>query len=147
MSRDDLLAIFPNLLNHPFEVTSEPNARYNCMAWVVGDDRYWWEPYGLIIPVAIPPMYWPNDDAEFSVANYGSVLAERGYEPCADGSLEEGIEKVVLYTKQGQVAHIARQVGAEKWTSKLGKAEDIEHTLEGLAGERYGEPTHFFKRQ
>ena len=47
----------------------------------------------------------------------------------------------LLYT------HAARQLPGGKWTSKLGKAEDIEHdTADVVAGGIYGEVVELMKR-
>lgn len=46
----------------------------------------------------------------------------------------------------GRPAHAARQLADGSWTSKCGRSEDIRHTLEGLAGDVYGEPTIFLSR-
>lgn len=57
-----------------------------------------------------------------------------------DASLEQGFEKVALYGSGAEYTHAARQLPSGKWTSKLGKAEDIEHdTPEDVAGGLYGE--------
>lgn len=34
---------------------------------------------------------------------------------------------------------MARQLPSGLWTSKMGKAEDIEHEVEGLSGSHYGD--------
>lgn len=59
-----------------------------------------------------------------------------GYELCGDGSLEDRYEKIAIYAKDGEPTHAARQLGDGRWTSKLGKYEDIEHdSLDALYGE------------
>ena len=50
-----------------------------------------------------------------------------GYEACPDESLEPSFEKVALYGFGFFYTHAARQLANGKWTSKFGKAEDIEH--------------------
>ncbi|MCG8587287.1 MAG: hypothetical protein MI757_21490 [Pirellulales bacterium] len=43
--------------------------------------------------------------------------------------------------------HAARQLPDGRWTSKLGKAEDIEHdSANDVAGGLYGEVVEFMKR-
>ena len=43
--------------------------------------------------------------------------------------------------------HAARQLPNGKWTSKLGKAEDVEHeSPEDVAGGVYGEVVQFMRR-
>jgi hypothetical protein len=52
-----------------------------------------------------------------------------------------------LYSTDGRVKHMARQLGANTWTSKLGQAWDIEHkTPQGVEGETYGRAVQYLKR-
>ena len=52
--------------------------------------------------------------------------------------LESGREKIAIYARGAAPAHVARQLADGKWTSKLGAAVDITHTLRGLEGPLYG---------
>ncbi|MEH2465522.1 DUF7689 domain-containing protein [Nostoc sp.] len=73
-----------------------------------------------------------------------------GYEVCQSDVLEEGFQKIAIYTDSNKVpTHIARQLPTGKWTSKLGSLEDIEHNnLQGLTGNpAYGELTYIIKNQ
>jgi hypothetical protein len=72
------------------------------------------------------------------------VYGMHGYSPCVDGSLEPGYEKIALYAIGPAVKNVARQLPEGKWTSKLGKDFDLEHTLDGLAGQ--GTPVQFLRR-
>jgi hypothetical protein len=47
---------------------------------------------------------------------------------------------------QGVPTHAARQVAADRWTSKLGELEDIEHSLRDLEGAVYGSVVQIMKR-
>ena len=59
-----------------------------------------------------------------------------GYEPCNDGSLETGNEKIAIYAMNSEPTHAARQLPNGQWTSKLGQYEDIVHsTPEELQGD------------
>jgi hypothetical protein len=75
-----------------YKVTSTDTEDYNCIAWaVLGDTtKRWW-------PNA-PDYYWPPEclfpDA---VNSFLCVLWVLGYQPCTDGRLEDGYEKVVIY--------------------------------------------------
>lgn len=61
--------------------------------------------------------------------------------------MEQGYEKVALYVDHdGKPTHAARQLPTGRWTSKLGKIEDIEHELEGIAGSVYGSVAKILKR-
>ena len=71
-----------------------------------------------------------------------------GYETCDTGVLEAGFLKVALYAQGSLYTHAARQLPNGKWTSKLGRLEDVEHdSPEDLAGGVYGMVTGFMKRE
>ncbi len=82
------------------------------------------------------------------LVSLSSVLRALGYEDCGiDDSLEAGFEKVAIYGSGTFYTHAAKQTTVGKWSSKLGKAEDIEHdTPEDLAGGIYGEVVEVMKR-
>lgn len=83
--------------------------------------------------------YWPSDvPREISVDAFDQMLRQQGFAPCANRTVEIGLEKVVLYTLAGTPTHLARQLSKGKWSSKLGQAEDIEHTNNALEGPEYG---------
>ena len=78
---------------------------------------------------------------------FRQTFAQEGYEPCDTPSLEPGHEKVAVFTNAaGAPTHAARQLLNGKWSSKLGKAEDIEHDLEALEGDEYGSVALIMKR-
>jgi len=139
----DLRQIFPNLASLPYRRTSSPTQQYNCIAWAMNDDTKWWEPDPL------GWMYWPNGSAR--VATLSSVMAmfrNLGYSNCASAALESDYEKIAVYTEGNRFTHVARQLADGKWTSKLGDLDDITHsTLDALAGQAYGKPAHFLRRQ
>ncbi len=74
-----------------------------------------------------------------------------GYEPCLDGSLEPGLEKVAIFGV-GQPGlevptHAALQLRDGKWTSKLGPFEDVNHrTVHDVNGPLYGKPIFYLAR-
>ena len=110
-----------------FQVTSESTSQYNCFAWALGEDSRWIDPDG----------YWPeNIPNDGTVDSFVELFRAAGYEPCDDGSLETGSEKIVIYTWNDSATHAARQLENGQWTSKLGNYEDIVHsTPEELQGE------------
>ncbi len=136
---------FPQLRREGLRRTSEP-AYYNCIAFVAGDARRRWWP-GDYHP-DWSDDYWPEGvPQEETVAAFVRALATVGYEPCADGSLEAGVEKTALYAlPSGVVRHAALQQPDGTWISKLGPDEDIQHTLAGLEGPCYGQVVAFLKR-
>ena len=130
---------FPRLTAQNHRISSPATKVYNCIAWAANDTLQWWE----------PGVFWPLEASpgDESIRMLMRVFQGLGYEPCEDGQLEEGIEKVVLYGEAGCYTHAARQLSDGRWTSKLGRAEDIEHdTPQDVTGGVYGEILQFMKR-
>lgn len=70
-----------------------------------------------------------------------------GYVPCAGEDVEPGFEKVALFADAfGKPKHAARQLATGRWTSKLGRMEDIEHELRDLESAVYGSVVLILKR-
>lgn len=68
------------------------------------------------------------------------------YSECKDGTLEKGVGKIALYALDGLPKHAARQVSETKWSSKIGRYIDIEHTLKALEGSCYGSVVKYYKK-
>ena len=68
------------------------------------------------------------------------------YVECPDETFEPGYEKIAIFVLNGVPTHAARQLDSKYWTSKLGKHEDISHSLHDLAGHRYGLVERYMKR-
>ena len=135
-------ANFPRLLEDGYAITSPPDRRYNCIAWAAGDQTRWWW------PDASECGYWPEGvSREWTTSAFIAALATLGYAVCATSELTDGVEKVALYVANGRPTHAARQLADGQWTSKCGRAEDIRHVLQSLAGDVYGEPMIFLARQ
>ena len=93
--------------------------------------------------------YWPPGVLAASTLDaHLGAFASLGYEVCEASTFEVGYEKVAIYTlPNGRPAHAARQLVPDKWTSKVGAAEDIEHDApERLIGLQYGTPAVFLRR-
>ena len=120
---------------------SRPTRRYNCIAWAAGRSDDWWWPQGL-------RGYWPLEKGpEPNLETFEAAFRTLEYEPCTDGKLEYGIEKVAIYAIGGVVKHMALQMANGWWASKLGGAEDIEHqTAQELQGSQYGMVVRFMAR-
>lgn len=119
-----------------------PTWGYNCIAWAVGKTDAWWWPSGDLLD------YWPipldADDPE-GVEQFAKAFKTEGYDECKDDSFVDGYEKIALYLDATGPTHAARQLPDGKWTSKLGKMEDIEHdTLTVLEGKSYGKAKVYF---
>jgi hypothetical protein len=90
---------------------------------------------------------WPEGvPREDTVEAYQMALATFGYEVCRSGALQDGIEKVAIFGCGQTAEHVARQLPSGRWTSKMGRWEDIEHDLEALVGGAYGEVLLFMRR-
>lgn len=128
---------FPRLTADNHRVTSPATADYNCVAWSAGDTEHWWE----------PGVFWPVPTDNYGPEALEAAFRSIGYEPCPDGNPEPGFEKVALYAAGQFYTHAARQLPSGRWTSKLGRSEDIEHdTADGVAGGAYGEVFRFMRR-
>jgi hypothetical protein len=109
------------------------------VAWAAGNVERWWQ----------PGVYWP---VKVSRDHHGIGALEEafhglGYEECPDARQEQGFEKIALYGSGLMYTHAARQLASGAWTSKLGKAEDIEHdSPDDVAAGVYGEVVGFMKR-
>jgi hypothetical protein len=84
-------------------------------------------------------LFWPAGEQPDSLESWVAGYALLGYETCDSPALEEDLEKLAIYTDSVGPSHIARQCPNGFWTSKMGKMEDIEHTLAGLENGKYGQ--------
>lgn len=137
------MTAFPYLTTGRYVITSPATPYYNCIAWAAGEDfRWWWPTPGV--------YFWPaHVPAEETVDAFTTAFESIGYSVCADGTLEAGFEKVVIYTTQAGVpTHMARQLPSGAWTSKLGSDVDLEHrATRDVEGPAYGAATRFLKRR
>src|SRR5258708_31227200 len=92
--------------------------------------------------------YWPSSaPRNESLGAFIKAFESIGYELADDVPRKtKGYERITLYALNGRPTHAAKQLPNGKWSSKLGGAEDIEHTLTGLHGEKYGKAVHFMPR-
>jgi hypothetical protein len=126
-----LKRLFPELRGSDFRLTSRATALYNCIAWAVGVNDDWWE--------YRHPYTWPKAPRNPTVAAAIAVFVGQGFEQCADASPEVGWHKVAVYGDASGYTHAAKQLPNGRWSSKLGKLQDIEHdTLESLYNTDYG---------
>jgi hypothetical protein len=130
---------FPRVTPENHRPTSPASNEYNCVAWAAGDTENWWQ----------PGVYWPAGTPwnEYGIGVLEAAFRSLGFEPCDDDSLQPGFEKVALYGNNSVYTHASRQLPGGTWTSKLGKAEDIEHeTPDVVAGGIYGEVVVIMRR-
>ena len=125
---------FPSLAGSGYTVTSAASENYNCIAWAAGEnDRWWW-------PDSMSDSYWPTGiPREETLASFVAAYGTLGYELTSSAELEGGVGKVAIYARSGLPTHAARQLSNGRWTSKLGRGEDIEHALPDLVGGTYGD--------
>jgi hypothetical protein len=124
---------FPNLTRDSYRKTSDATDKYNCAAWVVGDQLQWWQPP---FPIKEPGHYWPEGAPKtLFISSFIKAYELCGFVRC-DNSIEEGCQKIALYADvNGYFMHVAVQLPNGKWSSKLGEWEDIEHeNLDALQG-------------
>lgn len=141
MVEPSLENLFPGLRGQPYEVQSPNDGAYNCIAWAAGDSRNWWW------PDLDGEDFWPAGVARVeTVEAFRDAFATLGYEACDNEHLEVGQEKVALFALEDVPKHAARQLPNGRWTSKIGRREDIEHGLNDLAGAEYGSVVLVVKR-
>jgi len=134
---------FPTIANNGgYTITSPETPSYNCIAWAAHADHHWWEPDPSF------QYFWPKSVRRaYTIDSYVAAYSTIGYVVCADGELEEGFEKIAIFTDASNVPkHAARQLDGTLWTSKLGRHFDISHALHGVSGAAYGTPSVFMKR-
>jgi len=147
-------ATFPNLREGAYQVTSDADWTYNCVAHAAGkNDLPWWP-----VEEGVEGVFWPDSvERAETVDAFVAAFRSIGYRPCEgpqDGSgFIAGCEKVAIYVDaEGVPTHTARQTEGGRWASKLGEWEDIEHDApEDLAGGRddrpgYGKPVKYLIR-
>ncbi|MGA3283421.1 MAG: hypothetical protein ABSD57_03035 [Verrucomicrobiota bacterium] len=144
----DLEAQYPKLNAAGYKITSKKDKKYNCVAWAAErDQERWWEPLNE------PGCYWPKEvPFNHSFENYVKVFGVLGYSYCDNPSLEDGIEKVALFSDVFGFTHVSHQLEDGRWTSKLGPDEDIKHTVIGALESNgvlpaYGMVTRIMKRR
>ncbi len=142
MSREaELSEYFPGLRSGGTRITSPATVEYNCIAWAAGDDARWWWPDVTELG------YWPEAVIrEESIKAFVMLFASLGFTETETSTLESGVEKIALFGIGTKPTHAARQLPNGVWTSKLGPWEDIEHSLQALTGDVYGEVVRVFRR-
>lgn len=146
MSVQDIQREFPNLSPDDYSKTSDEDDGYNCIAWAVDEGKTdnWWS------PILANGYYWPaNVPRGVTVDIFVQLYSTQcGYEPCDNGDLEAGYQKIALYVDpNGEISHVARQLDDGQWTSKLGGLDDITHIHPFVLEADYGPVVQFLRRQ
>ena len=133
---------FPMLKPSEYKVTSRVTIAYNCIAWAAGDTETWWW------PDPFDQYFWPSGIMRKETIDvFVKAFESLGYTICSDANYEMEYEKIAIYAKlDGRPTHAARQIDSERWTSKIGQLEDIEHGINSLSGDIYGVPIVYMKR-
>ena len=78
----------PQLAAEGYEVTSEPDGDYNCIAYAAGETDRWWS------HIESAGYYWPERASRTpSIQSLIEVFAGLGYEPCEDAFMSRGSAK------------------------------------------------------
>lgn len=133
----DIEFFLPGLESADYQITSDADRAYNCIAWALGETDCWWS------PSLQSRDYWPEQlPRGDSVENVARAFALAGFERCDTPDLEPGIEKIALFADEGRFTHVARQLASGRWTSKIGRNCDIEHDLDVLPSRRSSFPSY-----
>jgi hypothetical protein len=134
--------LFPGLIGKSYQFTSPSDEVYNCIAWAATRTSEWWW------PTDVPGNYWPPGGLrDETVPAFQDAFATLEYSTCTDAGLESGFEKIAIFADDhGFPTHASRQLQNGRWTSKIGKLEDIEHDLLDLVGTDYGSVVVIMRR-
>lgn len=132
------------------KVTSPATPDYNCVAWLVRDQKRWWWPPGPD-PVTTSGSYWPEGlPTDESIETFVALFNSWGYERCESAGWDAAYERIALYVDEADIpTHVARQLRWDPgpWTSKYGDLTDCEHALpEHAECPRYGRVHSFYHR-
>jgi len=105
------------------KITSPMDEKYNCIAWAFGDtERKWWPNF--------TGHYWPSPKVtNHDLRDLQNYLLSQNWisETSSTTTKNEANEKLAIYAIGEQLKHVARHVGQNRWTSKLGDGHDVEH--------------------
>jgi len=126
---------FPKLVESGYVRTSEESGRYNCVAFSLGDETQYWWPH-----IAGPnsDTFWPAglEPAQETLDSFVSMCATFGFALCDGPEREPGFVKIAIFVgpPDDSPEHVAVRIASGRWISKMGRDEDIAHTLEALEG-------------
>ncbi len=129
-----------------FEPNSPQTDKYNCIAFAMGLEDWWVDPYPNVPGHWWPPTVVQDMDPSILIQAFEYL----GFEKCENGVPEIGFEKVALYRKYVDSfkrivwTHAAKIVGLDKYHSKLGPSYDVFHSSSSTFG--YGEIFQFMRR-
>lgn len=141
MSMRDIRRTFPSLNRHNSKKKSPDDFNYNCLAFVLGDRRQWWEPPGQF------GFYWPPGFPEdLSIKTVTAIIKLHGFVVELEPTAHPLTDSVAVYGKGEEWAHFAKFSNGV-WMSKLGEDHDITHSsLDLLEGDLYGNVVKILSR-
>jgi hypothetical protein len=150
INREQIFDAFPDLRHDPnFKLLSPCTYEYNCIAWAMGLDNVWVDPF----PDA--GHWWPDGverglSPEHLIAAFKAV----GFEISSDAEPEAGFDKVALYKNGDEWSHATRIVERGIESSKFGSAWDGQHShnlchdeTDGKVSNPYGNIFAYMKRR
>ncbi|MCI0486410.1 MAG: hypothetical protein L0229_07400 [Blastocatellia bacterium] len=108
MPREELEESFPGLKTAGYEIKSEADNKYNCIAWALNHTSQFWDP-GMS---GVRGYYWPPGVPKTdTIESWIRIFEIHGYSKCDSSELEVGFDKVAIYSDPDGIAmHVARQL-------------------------------------
>jgi hypothetical protein len=131
VATQDIERDFPGM---EYEVRSDEDFNYNCLAFALGDSTNWWEP-------GVMGHYWPPGfPADTTVKTVSAIIATHGFVVENADPTTVSTDSVAIFAEGDKWTHFAKFTNGE-WSSKLGEDHDVTHVrlrdLEG-ASPKYG---------
>jgi hypothetical protein len=130
---------FPNLFNNNYKIINVSNPEeYNCHAFSLNILDMW---------CGSSERSWPSNIPRNPILeNYIKYFNLYGYILCDSLDYEENYDRIAIYVNSGYVTHSCRQFG-NMWRSKLGPCDILEHKLDWISGDIYGNVECVMKRK
>jgi hypothetical protein len=136
---------WPNTRYHPLVIKSPKTIKYNCAAFAVGQEDYWFECADESLKqlyLGSCEFHWPENILQNASLNaYIELYEQHGFEKLSslNADFVGGVTKIALYGKGDDFMHASKQMPDGRWASKLGPLQDVEHdNLRVLEGPTYG---------
>jgi len=133
---------FPGLCQCEWSITdgTYPNARYNCIAWSVGENNTWYNPQDIDRDFGNP------SNGTFEISDMDNFYyTKMGWDPTATRADDA---EAMYYSGYHAAKKKGCGCGSQKWImfeSKCGAWERIEHLWDAVTGTTYGTPVRFYK--
>ncbi len=139
LTPEEIITTWSNLQEEiNFIFTSKQTWDYNCVMWALHIDHIW-KDFGYSDDGYLNP--------DQTTTPYINFYKENGFVICENALLEDGFEKICIFSNRGNFSHVSRQLADGRWASKMGNYEDIEHSaVTDVGGVGYGNPEFYMKR-